>query len=193
MLIMAVVISLSACAGEKIPLHTAVDTLRSTTGGNLQHSYTVTFNDGNTYYLDDDDIDVRGDTIGIRFEGQEGYRYYRPDQFREIRYKTEKHTWLGGGIGAAAGAALGVGIGLIIQPPNKNCSNAGDPDDCETFKTLVPLALSVLGTTVGFGTGAGIGSGIPKKKKININVSPKVYGIENQTVNGGGVSISGRF
>lgn len=183
----------AACAGRQVPLHNADEMRRLTTEDPYAYNYEVTFIDGRTYYVDDDDIMVNNNLIGIRFEGRKDYQYYPTNQFRQIKATQKKRTWLGAGIGAAAGVGIGVAVGMIVYSPWKNCENAGDPDDCKMYKTALPVLLGGLGGAAGMGIGAGIGSGIPKKKKRRINVAPRVYGLEKQTINGAGLGISGTF
>lgn len=193
-LLIALTANFTACAGQQVPIHTAADTMRTNSQDEYRYSYAVTFKSGEKFYLDDEDVQVRNNLIGIRFEGREDYRFYSPNQFQEIRAKKKRYTWTGAGIGAGAGAALGVGMSFIAYPPTKDCDRAGDPGDCRMLKVVFPLGFGFLGAAAGFGIGAAIGYQIPKKKKQNtVVMTPNIYGNDEMNITGGGLAIGGKF
>jgi len=193
-LLIALTANFIACAGTQIPVNTAADAMKTYSQDKYQYSYIVSFKSGEKYYLDEEDIQVRNNLIGVRFDGDDDYRFYSLDRLQEIRAKKKRHTWMGAGIGAGAGAALGIGLSLAVYPPTKDCDRAGDPGDCSTFKVLFPLMFGFLGAGAGLGIGAGIGYGIPKKKKqTTLSIAPNIYGDEKMNVTGGGIGVCGNF
>ena len=158
-------------------------------------SYRVTFATGEEYVLDDEDVVVQGNTLGIRFKDDEDFRYYTPDQIAKVQRHIKRRTGTGALIGLGAGGAAGALIGMGLYPPWRNCDNAGDPGDCKGFKTAFPLLGGVFGAAVGAGIGAGIGAAMKRKKKSNVmmTVTPQVYGDKGVKITGGGLGIRGSF
>lgn len=172
----------SACAGRQVAPGTSLRHL--TQEDPYAYSYEVTFVKGEKYKLSDDDIVVKDGLIGIRFHGENGYRFYPTERIREIRATKKTHRALGAGIGAAIGVAAGIGTALAL--PN-NCKD--DPNICSLSRLLIAVPI---GAAVGTGAGMAIGSAVPKKKRP-INISPKIYGAEKMKVTGAGIGVSGSF
>jgi hypothetical protein len=189
-LVITISITLTACSGFRVPIHSADGLKEVKPRNNYQYSYAITMNGGQKYYLDDDDIEVKGNLIGIRFPGESDFRYYRPDEFQEIRIKQKNHWAAGLGIGIGAGAALGAVAGYLVTSPWDSCDDHDDPGDCRTFRKAFPILGGIILGGIGAGVGAGVGAGIPKKKKVS--VSPKVY-LNDKRVTGAGLGISGSF
>lgn len=189
-LFVAISITLISCSGFRVPIHSANGLQQVKPDNNYQYTYIVTMTGGQKYYLDDDDIELRGNLIGIRFPGESDFRYYPPEEFQEIRIKRKNHWGVGLGIGIGAGAALGAGVGYLVANPWKNCDDADDPGDCRVFRRTFPILGGIILGGIGGGIGAGVGAGIPKKKKVS--VSPKVY-LDERRVTGAGLGISGSF
>jgi hypothetical protein len=191
-LIMAGIISITliSCSGFRVPVHSADGLREVKPDNNYRYSYAVTMTGGQKYYLDDDDIEVKGNLIGIRFPGESDFRYYRPDEFQEIRIKQKNHWAAGLGIGIGAGAALGASLGYLVTGPWDSCDDHDDPGDCRVFRKSFPILGGIILGGIGGGIGAGVGAGIPKKKKVS--VSPKVY-LNEKKVTGAGLGISGSF
>ena len=135
------------------------------------------------------DIDVKGNHIGLRYDGDAEFKHYSLDQVQEIRIGTKRHWLAGAGIGAGVGGlAMGLGFGLGAK-----CSSTSD-SDCKGLHALGTVFVSIAGAVAGFGIGAGIGSAIPRKKdKSNIVVTPQVYTHGGMSVHGGGLGVSGSF
>ncbi len=190
-IVLAIVFPLTmvACAGKQVPLNTAADTIRRNTQDPYKHKYTVTFKSGERYSFDDKEISVKGDLIGLRFEDKDRYDYYRLDQLQQIRIKRKTHWLTGAGIGAGVGA-LGAGLGFAL---GAKCT--GTSGNCEetALHAFGIAGFALLGAGVGFGIGAGIGAAVPKKKKVEMSVSPQVYHQDGYKVSGAGIGVSGSF
>jgi len=184
-----------ACAGVKVPVKTASDLRNVKPNDQYMRSYRVTFVTGQKYVLDDEDVIVQGNTLGLRLKDDEEFRYYTPDQIAEVKRHIKRRTGTGALIGLGAGGAGGALIGMGLNPPWKSCENARDPGDCRTYKTAFPLLGGIFGALVGAGVGAGIGAATKRKKKGNVTmtVTPQVYGGKGVKINGGGLGIRGSF
>lgn len=184
-----------ACAGVQVPIKTAGDLRNVKPDDRYMRSYRVTFATGEEYVLDDEDVIVQGNTLGLRLKDSEDFRYYSTDQIAEVQRHIKRRTGTGALIGAGAGGAGGALIGMGLYPPWRSCDNAGDPGDCKGFKTAFPLLGGVIGAAVGAGIGAGIGAAMKRKKKRNVDVSvtPQLYGSKGVKITGGGLGVSGSF
>ena len=179
-----------ACSGVKVPVRTASDLRNVNPNDQYMRSYRVKFATGAEYVLDDEDIVVQGNTIGLRFNDDEDFRYYTANQIVEIQQNIKRRTGTGALIGAGAGAAVGV----LATIPFITCDGKGDPGDCTTFKETFPIVFGIGGALLGAGIGALAGGAYKrKKKKVDVTVSPQVYGSEGFKISGGGLGIRGSF
>ncbi|MFH1447168.1 MAG: hypothetical protein ABIG43_07170 [Chloroflexota bacterium] len=180
-----------ACAGVKAAPDTAVNAVRTNLQDKYKHKYTVTFANGDKYSFSDQEIDVQANSIGIRFDNEERYRYYSPDKFQQIKIRRKTHWLTGAGIGAGVGGVAG-GVGMYF---GGKCTGGSESDsDCDGLRTMGTVLMSIVGVAVGFGIGAGIGAAIPKSKnKVNVTASPTVYHDDKNHISGGGIGISGSF
>lgn len=158
---------------------------------NYQCKYIVTFDDGNTFKLDEEDIDIRSNTVGIRYKGENEFKYYSRDQITSVTSKTKSNWKIGMGIGAGVGAVV-VGGALGGWGASINCDRQ-DTDFgglCGTKTGLLfGLGGAAAGALIGLGVGAGIGSAIPKKKKVSMQ--PTVY--VNPQSGSSGLGLRGQF
>lgn len=102
---MSMTVSCTTC--KDMPINSAYDVQRLRF--EPEKKYDVQFTDGKFYKLTGKDLVIRGDLVGVRFKGVEGYKYYRREQFRKIcaREKSRGKT-----IGLIVGGVVG-GLALI--------------------------------------------------------------------------------
>lgn len=184
----------TSCAGVKVPIKTASDLRSVKSNDQYEHSYKVTFTSGESYTVDDDDLDSANGTIGIRFGNEQDFRYYAPDQIVSIERKVQRRTGMGALIGLGAGAAAGVGGAVAIV--KTGCDGSSDPGECSFYQHITALGVGFAGPILGTAIGAIVGASSKKKKKtsrVKVNVSPKIYTTQKVKIHGAGVGISGSF
>lgn len=183
-----------ACAGVQVPIKTASDLRNVKPNDDYMRAYQIKFVSGEAYTVDDEDVDVRSGAIGIRFDDDQDFRYYAPDQIQSIERKIKTRTGMGALIGLGAGTAVGVTLG-VIGAKGVGCEKQGDPGDCRGISVIVGIATGVGSVLLGTGIGAAVGAGIKRKKKTDVKVvvSPQFYGRDGVKINGGGLGIIGSF
>jgi hypothetical protein len=186
----------TSCAGVQVPVKTASDVKNVKPNDQYKYSYKVTFVNGETYTVDDEDLDSANGAIGIRFGNEQEFRYYAPDQITSIKRKVQRRAGMGALIGLGAGAAAGVGGAFAIA--KTSCRDSSDPDhgECSFFRDITAVGVGFVGPILGTAIGAIVGASIKQKKKtsnVKFNVSPKVYTTEKMKVQGAGLGISGSF
>lgn len=75
-----------------------------------QREYEITFADGYRFRTRGENLMMRDNLIGIRFEKGETYKFYSSDQIQQI---VEEKFSIGKTVGLAAGVAVAVVAGLI--------------------------------------------------------------------------------
>lgn len=95
---------------KPIPLETAADV--QSLKFSPEKKYNVLFPTGPQYRLSGDRLTTQNDLIGVRFDGDEGFRYYQREQFTKICAEefNKRKTVLAAVLGGAGGLALVVGI-----------------------------------------------------------------------------------
>jgi hypothetical protein len=191
----------TSCAGVQVPVKTASDVRNLKVEDGYQYKYKVTFRDGTSQSFDDDEIDTKGNLIGIRNKNERDFHYYDSNDVVSVERKRKTNWGKGAAIGAGAGAAVGGGAVAAAAFGSGSCS--GDDIDSDMrglcskgFRVGMSVAGAAVGALIGMGIGAGIGAAIPKKKKsplVNVSVSPKVYTTQKMKIQGAGVGISGSF
>lgn len=182
-----------ACAGVQVPVRAASDLRNVKPDNQYAYSYKITFVSGESHTVDDEDLNVANGTIGIRFSDDQNFRYYAPDQIQRIERKIKRRTGMGALIGLGAGAAVGTTLGFLGA--RGGCENADDQGDCEVMGKILGViggvGIAALGTIIGAVVGANIEQ--KKKKKIDVTVSPQLYGDKGVKITGGGLGVSGSF
>jgi hypothetical protein len=173
----------SCAAGKQMPVKSANDVERPVVED--KEKYVIRFKGGEKYKVRGEDLIVRGDQVGIRFDDEEDFRFYPRNQIEEVATKRKSRWLLGAAIGAPVGAGLGVGMALT----GKCSGDEGSSSDCDGMRNVAILLFGGLGAMAGFGIGAAIGAAIKKEKKVII--APQVNHHNGNTT--AGLGISGRF
>lgn len=199
-LLVVVMLGCAACGGVKVPIRSAADLKQVKPDDEYDRAYRVTFSNGQSVKLKDEDIVVYRNMVGVRLEGEKQFRYYSPQQISEISRREKRHAGMGALIGLGAGAAAGAGVGFAVV--NSSCSDAEDSAECRNLSTIIGVGIGVSTAIIGTAVGAAIGAAIRKKKKVenpekrqrvSVSVSPQLYGSKGLKVEGAGLGISGRF
>jgi hypothetical protein len=173
----------SCAAGKQVPAKSANDVQRPIVED--KEKYVVKFKSGEKYKVRGEDLIVRPDQVGIRFDDEEDFKFYSRDQVEEVTSKG-KSRWL---MGAGIGAAVGGGLGALGGAFGECTDGSGRFSDCDGMRVPAIFLFGGLGAAVGFGVGAAIGAAIKKDKKVII--APQVNHHDGNT--SAGVGISGRF
>ena len=191
----------TSCAGVQVPIKTASDVRNLKVEDGYQYKYKVTFRDGTRQSFNEDEIDTKGNLIGVRDKHEHDFRYYDSGDVVSVTRKRKTNWGKGMAIGAGAGAAVLGGITAGAAFGNFGVDSDAIDKDMDgftrpSFKAIAIVGAAVVGGLIGMGIGGGIGAAIPKKKKspvVNVSISPKVYTTQKMKIQGAGVGISGSF
>ncbi len=159
-----------------------------------KREYVVEFVEGRTFNVKGSDIELRGELVGIRFQGEDQYKYYSRQQIAEISNKkfSRGAMAIGGVVGAVVGGGLASGLFLALHdvgPGDPSCTS--DPGDCAGMAHIGGgIGLGIVGALVGGGAGVGIGAAVSSKKTLI--VSPQVS-LDGNRGTYGGVSVGMKF
>jgi len=159
-----------------------------------KRDYVVEFENGQTYKLKGSEIELRGDLVGIRFKGEDQYKYYSRLQIAQISNNkfSRGAMAIGGVVGAVVGGGLASGLFLALHetgPGDPSCTS--DPGDCAAMAHIGGgVGLGIVGALVGAGAGVGIGAALSSKKTVI--VTPQVS-LDGNRGTYGGVNVGMRF
>ncbi len=132
-------------------------------------TYAIDMRDGKTTYrVPGSQLENRGNGVLVR--SAEGERTIAEDQISKIRGESVQsrgsNAFKGMGIGALSG--LGVAGAFAIAVGAQDCSQSGDPGDCEGIRSAAIIVGFLGAPLVGSLIGLLVGSQIPKKSRVTI-------------------------
>lgn len=88
-----------------------------------EKKYQVRFSGGQVFRVSGEDLELRGETIGVKFNGESNFRYYRKDQINEIcqqQHSTGKTIGLVAGVVGGAALFVALMIRFVVMPGLKD-------------------------------------------------------------------------